>query len=691
MIPILFEPKTTNFNTNGIGRLSDAVSCIVTEVRNGEYELEMQYPVDGVLYRDISASCLIYAEPGSGRSPQPFAVYKTSKPINKIVTIYAHHISYRMSLISCSPFTAENVVSALDGLKEKAAVECPFMFWTDKTSSGKFSVDVPSSMRSRLGGVTGSILDVYGGEYEFDMYTVRLHENRGTDHGVVLKYGKNITDLKQEENIQNTITGIHPYWADSEENVVELPEKVLLCDKAENFPFPRIATIDFSQNFQEKPSIDELREAGQAYISSNNIGIPSVSISVSFEYIWQSEEYKDIAPVEKVNLCDIVTVEYEKLGVEAKAKVVKTIYDVLKEKYTKIEVGEAKSTLSDTIAAQAKMIQDVPTKGFMEAAVQNATNWITGVNGGYVVFHKDAQGIPYEILIMDNEEIEKAVGVWRFNKNGWGYSKSGYNGPYEMAATMDGGIVADFITAGTMLANRIKGGTLTLGGVNNGDGVCVVLDQSGKEVARLDVNGLHTSSADITGGKLNIVTASRMDNRIVLEYVSGSGDTYSVCISPNGIVVSGDGSNTTRLSLSTAEIRGSSSGFSAGGFSIDPVTAEFYNLVVNGSKNRAVKTENYGRVLMSAYETAEPYFADIGYGEIKEDGQCIVEIDSVFAETVMLDQYAVFLQAEGEGNIYLSEKKKERFVVKGTPGMMFSYEIKAHQVGYENVRLEVMK
>ena len=699
MIPILFEPKTINFDTNGIGRLSDAVNCVVTEERNGSYELELKYPMRGVWYQEIKVASIIFAEPGPKKTPQPFSVYRISRPINGIVTVYAQHCSYQMSYIPCTPFSAGTVAGALEGLRQNAATECPFTFWTDKTSLGNFTLAVPSSIRSILGGVNGSILDIYGGEYEFDLFTVKLHENRGIDSGVTLRYGKNITDLQQEENILNTVTGIYPYWADSDGNLVELSEKVISCDKVENFPYLRAVPVDFSQRFESKPTENELRTVAEEYVKANDIGVPAVNITVSFEALWQSDEYKEIAPLETLGLCDIVTVEYAKLGVQAKAKVIKTVYNVLKEKYEKIEIGEAKSTLADTIVAQNKQLQETPTKGFLEAAVQNATNWITGVNGGYVVLHKNAEGQPYEILVMDTPDIAAAEKVWRFNQNGWGYSKTGYNGTYEIAATMDGGIVADFITAGTMLANRISGGTLSLGGKDNGSGVCSVLDGNGVEVLRLDSDGISLISP--TGTYQNI--------RIYYDYNSDGtlNDKCKTVVNANGFqsfyqgaqgITSGDctgsGIGMTQWNGSDLDNPGAGTGIwhinYLGEATFKSVSVSG-SLLVSGTKNRAVETKNHGTVLQNAYETAEPYFGDIGFGKVGEHGQTIVYIDPVFAETVNLERYMVFLQAEGYGELYVKEKTKSYFIVSGRAGTEFAYEIKAKQKGFEDVRLEVME
>jgi len=531
MNPILFDKNTKDFNTNGIGRLSDAVSCVVTEERNGIYELEMQYPISGNLYHEIRYSNLIYAVPSDGAKEQPFRIYKISKPMNGEVTVYAEHISYQLSHIPVSPFTAGNVATALEGLKNNAAEECPFIFWTDKTTAAAFEVTEPASIRSRLGGVQGSVLDVYGGEYAWDLYTVKLYNQRGQDNGVTIKYGKNLVDLKQEETIENTITGIYPYWKDSE-NMVTLPEKTVSAVNAGNYPYKRTIPMDFSSEFKEKPTVEQLRKAAESYIKNNNVGIPSVSISVKFQPLWQTEEYKSIAPLERVRLCDTVTVIYEELGVSAKAKVNKTEYDVLLERYKSIDLGDARRNLAATIASQAKSIEEKPSVSFLMQAVQSATSQITGNKGGYVVFRYDANGDPYEILIMDKPTIEEAQNVWRFNQAGFGHSSHGYAGPYSTAITQDGKIVADFITTGTMLANIIKGGTLQMGGVDNQNGLIQVLNENKQVIGTWGKDGINvtggtikgatieTNNAKITGGAIQIKTS---DSGVNIIDLTGSG------------------------------------------------------------------------------------------------------------------------------------------------------------------------
>lgn len=460
MKPRLYPENETNFESNGLGPLSDALACTVEENRNGAFELSMEYPVTGVLFDELKHGSIIFAPTNDSSEPQPFRVYGKSTPLSGVVTVRAKHISYQLSHIPVSPFTAGSCAAALQGLKTNAVEPCPFDFWTDKETVATFTVKEPASARSLLGGVAGSVLDVYGGEYEFNRYTVKLHKARGHDSGVVIAYGKNLVDIDQEESIENTITGVYPYYKDTNGNVLELPEKVVSSASAHNFPYPRTVPLDCSQEWQEAPSVEQLRAYASAYVKKEGIGVPSVSLKVSFVPLWQTEEYKAIAPAERLNLCDIATVRFEKLGVNARAKVVQTVYDVLAGRYESITLGEASTNLADTIVAQDKAINAKADTSDLEAAAANASAWITGNKGGYVVLRRNADGQPYELLIMDKPTIEEATKVWRFNKSGLGYSSTGYNGTYGLAMTQDGQIVADYITTGTLSANLLRAGVL---------------------------------------------------------------------------------------------------------------------------------------------------------------------------------------------------------------------------------------
>ena len=462
MTPILYPSTETQFDSNGIGVMADAVSCKVTEELNGEYELVMQYPIDGIHYSEIQDRCILYCNVGTGNK-QPFRIYHTTKPHKGIVTIYAAHISYDLSGIPVKPFTAGSAAGAMAALETGAAVSSPFTFWTDKTNAGNLTVATPLSSRFALGEGDKSIISVYGGELEYDRYTVRLHNERGMDRGVSIRYGKNLTSLEQDENNSNVYTGVYPYYADADGNLTQLDE--LIVRAPGTYDYEKILTLDLSGEFDDTPTKAQLKAATESYIERNNIGIPEISLVLSFAQLDQTEEYKDKALLERVYLGDTVSVEFAALSISAKAKCCKTVYNVLLDRHDSIALGNARRSTSDTIAKQQQAINAVasqPVSTAVQAAISAATALITGNKGGYVVFHSTTGGKqPDEILIMDTPDIETAVNVWRWNKSGLGHSSTGYNGPYELAITQDGAINAKFMTLGGMDAARIIAGILS--------------------------------------------------------------------------------------------------------------------------------------------------------------------------------------------------------------------------------------
>lgn len=444
MKPILFASDATNFTTNGLGRL-DCHECKVTEERNGQFELEMTIAESALHANQIEMTSIIVARASQGSGLQAFRVYRITKPLNGVFKVYANHISYQLSLIPTMPFSvvasAHACEDTLDGLVSNAVEACPFTFTTDVTTVASYSQTTPASIRSRLGGVQGSVLDQFGGEYEWDNYDVTLHENRGvTTPTVTLRYGKNITDLNQEENIANTITGIVPFWADNEGHLVTLPEKVVNSSHASDYPFKRTVPVDFSDDFEEQPTEAQLRTKAQAYVTG--IGVPVVSIKLSFVNLADTEEYKDVAPLQSVNLCDVINVQFEKYGITTTAKIVKTVYDVLGEKYESLEIGSLRSSLATTINDQNASTQtEIASKfGKIGDEIDNATAWLTN-SGGYVVAVKNTDGTWKELLFLDDNDITTAVNVLRINENGIGFSSNGVNGPYTQAWTLDGRLV----------------------------------------------------------------------------------------------------------------------------------------------------------------------------------------------------------------------------------------------------------
>nr|DAJ61808.1 MAG TPA: tail protein [Caudoviricetes sp.] len=455
MKPILFPSTATEFDTQGLGVLTDSISCTVTEERNGAFELTMQYPDTGVHFDEITDRCIIYAIPSPYRAPQPFRIYRITRPMDGIIMVYAQHITYDLSGVPLNPFTAINAPDALSKLSLNAAVDSPFTFWTDKATVASFAVSTPSSTRSVLGGSSGSILDVYGGEYEWDGFTVRLYGHRGYDNGVVISYGKNLTDIEQDRNISNVATGIYPYWTNAEGTLVTCDPKIV--NAPGTYDFTRVVPVDFSNDFETQPTPEQLRERAEKYVEDNKIGIPKTSITASFIQLEQFAEYEDLALLEKCDLCDTVTIRYPQLGVEAKAEIVKIETDVLLERYNSVEIGDVRTNIADTIVGQQQEIKQKPSETYLREAVLALTETILGASGGAVrLLDTNNDGMPDTLYIADDPDPTKARKVWRFNHEGWGASNNGYNGPFSYGATLENGMVADFITAGTLNADLVN-------------------------------------------------------------------------------------------------------------------------------------------------------------------------------------------------------------------------------------------
>lgn len=483
MIPVLIDQYGTSYQTT-LGRLSDCVSCLVTEERNGEYEAEFEYPITGIHYEDIIEGRTILVDHDDTGKAQPFDIYSHTAPIDGIVTYHAHHVSYRLSNVILKPLTASSASSAFSKFETQTMTPQPFTFITDVATAASFKVTHPSSVRSVLGGVEGSILDVYGGEYEFDDFTVKLHAARGANNNVTIRYAKNLTDLEEEYDELDRYTAIIPYWMDTDSGECVYGDQItarngklfsytwtnqnnvtITDENGEDFYFDyyesKAVTMDFTDEFQSRPSKEQLEARAAAFLKNNNPWVPKENLEVDFVALWQTEEYKNIAPLERVGLCDTVRIIYTALGVDSTAKVIKVVWNALAERYNSIELGEAKASFADTIMQSTeKIVEDRPTYSMMAEAIDKASELIRGGTGGHVVMGVDAEGKPNEIFIMDTEDVNTAVNVLRINMNGIGFSSNGVEGEYSTAWTLDGSFVADFITAGSMAANRIRTGTL---------------------------------------------------------------------------------------------------------------------------------------------------------------------------------------------------------------------------------------
>lgn len=500
MIVTLYEANSTQFSTNGIGRLADAISVTVDEELNGRYEIVMQYPKNGVFASELSERRILLAKPNDVSDPQPFRIYKVVKnAVGKRITVYGQHLSYDLSGYPVSPFQATGVVPALTGLVSNSMLTNPFSTWTDISNDySLYNQTTPASFRERLGGVRGSILDTFGGEFEWDGYTVKLHAHRGSDNGVSIRYGKNLTELENERSNESFYTGCVAYW--EEDDVVVSGTVQYIADHA-LFPFEKIYTLDASQDFDDQPTAEQLNARAVSYINDNNLGTPfKDNLKIEFVPLWQTEEYKDIAPLERVSLGDTVHVVYEDLTVDM--KVISYSYDVLAERYAQLELGTKKATLADSITSPIAQMIDASVTNIvstLEQAIVQATDLIRGGLGGYVVINTNADGTPNEILIMDSPSTAEAINVIRMNQNGIGFSTTGYSGSYTTAWTIDGAFNADFITAGSIDGNLIRAASILTSAlqVDAQEAVTGTIEN-----VTFDGDGMHIARKDATTGDI---------------------------------------------------------------------------------------------------------------------------------------------------------------------------------------------
>lgn len=508
MKPVLYSSTETEFTSNGLGVLNDTVSAVVLEERNGAYELTMGYPADGIHFSDISARCIILAKPNPTDSPQPFRIYRITKPIGGIVTIYAQHISYDLSGVAVSPFSANTLAEVISAMQSHALPsDQPFTLTTDMNKGTGLSITTPASFRAMMGGQENSLVDIYGGEYSYDKYSISLNANRGEDRGFTLRYGKNLTSFEQDENCAAVYSHIYPYWTDGTTTIEVNNGKYgkLVPTTGTELPYTKILPKDLSSYFESQPTAADLLTTAKLYASKAQLGIPKVSLTVSFAQLEENG-------INRVDLCDTVTVVFPKMGVNAKAKVVTAEYDVLLERYTTLEIGSSTQGIADTIASQQYQIESIPSSAGMQEAILKATAWITGtVDAGKVVFVRNQNGDPTAIKIVSTTKPEGAAyyPMWIISAGGIGYSTDGGATISNIGLTADGHIVADTINlntaniSGHLSASNIDSTNLHVQSANI-DGV-LAADQ-------IDGNNLHVKAAnidgDITADAINLSTAN---------------------------------------------------------------------------------------------------------------------------------------------------------------------------------------
>ena len=463
MIPIVYGPNEQAFTSEGIGRLRDVVAGSVKEKLNGLCELNATIPFDGQDADLLTESNFVFAKASDkDLNGQPFRIYRTNrKAKDKKIQVYARHRLYDLSGIPVAPFAAVGVVPALTGLISNSLETNPFHVWTDIANTESiYQQTIPLTFRQCLGGVQGSILQTFGGEYEWDNDTVKLWAHRGSDTGVYIQYKKNLTAFEiDRSNDSAAYTGCLAFYKSDQTVVTGTVQKI---SNPEDFPTQKVFILDCSSDFDEVPTVEDLNAKAVSYMTANNFGVPfKDNLKVSFAPLWKTEEYKNYASLERIGLGDYVHVVYKEY--DLLMQVIETDYDFINERYNSITLGVKKASMSSKIADIARssstgIIEN--TVSMMQSAIDHAADVIAGGTGGYIVIGRNSDGQPNEIYIMDSPDQSTAVNVLRINYAGLAFSQTGVNGSYTSAWTLDSTFYTDFITAGVLNGNLIQAGSI---------------------------------------------------------------------------------------------------------------------------------------------------------------------------------------------------------------------------------------
>ncbi|OFA12342.1 prophage endopeptidase tail [Enterococcus faecalis] len=516
---VLYEKKNNDWNSLGLGPLTEAINPLVTREKNGIYDLTFQYPANGKLFNELKVGRWVTANAGPTlvARKQKFEIAQITKPKNGIVTVYCEHYRYKLlrSILTMG-MKHENIPAqtALNYLKERMQPKGDFSFYSDVSTKSSIDFTDPSKFKNAqetLGGVAGSILDNFGGEYLFDNNQVKLLAEAGKKTNIVIAYGKNLTDITQEESIENTFTSVYG-WAKKgtgdDEEILTLPEIYIDSDYVNNYTERRIQMVDFSD--KEPKDVAALRSMVKSYIKSNKVGIPKVSIKASYVDLASSVMDTQLQNLEEIDLCDWVTITFNQLKINTTAQIVKTVWNVSLDRYESIELGESRTDFAKVMEESKEEMKQVTNKiNWLEQAQQEASDIIKNPGKGHVVIYPSLAD-PQEFLIMDTTDIKTAKKVWRWNVGGLGFSSTGYNGSYSLAMTNNGAIVADRITTGTLRAINIigvaiTGSTIDGGVITSSNGYNKIILKDGtisnyyNNVLRSQINSIEFSLRDTKG------------------------------------------------------------------------------------------------------------------------------------------------------------------------------------------------
>lgn len=354
MIPILYEKNEAGFTSNGLGRLRDCISCIVTEERNGIFECDFEYPVDGANFDLIQCGRVIAVEHDDTGDLQPFDIVSYSKPIDGIVTFHCTHISYRLSGQTVWASSVNSLASALTLFGNVAGT--PFTYSADFTSSNYMAAadGVPRTVRQMLGGIEGSVLDSYGGEYEWNKWQVILHRNRGQARDFTIRYGVNLLDYQEDTDYQGTYSSCVPFWVGSDDQ----GQQVVVRGSRVNSGLPTVSgrndcvPLDLTEKFESKPTAAQLQTLAATIMSAQQVNLPAQTINVDFVRLQDMSEYAGYAPLLQCRLCDTIKVEFPAYGLSGRFKIVKTVWNVLTERFDEMQLGSLSTTLAQALGIE---------------------------------------------------------------------------------------------------------------------------------------------------------------------------------------------------------------------------------------------------------------------------------------------------------------------------------------------------
>lgn len=460
----LFEKDATSFERMGIAVLKP-VSCIVHEEKNGDFSLEMVVAEDDELCREER---IVFA-PTPKTETSLFCIYDVERQIGVEKRVKARHVFYDLLdnfLEDVRP--TGNGAFALQRLLNETQYPSGFTGTSDIETSATAYWEMKNPVEALIGTDENSFVNRWGGVADRDKFTVTMRKNGGRDNAVRIRYGKNLESCGLHCNYENIVTRIMPTGLKADgQTLLKLPEKYVDSEHLNDYNAPKVLRVHYSNikvgenegDYKtETEACAALRAAAKAEFE-NGADLPEITGSISVVDLRQTREYEAVKALETIYPFDTLEVELPAdngtmslVSVNMQAY----DYDCTTERYTKITIGE-QNYVGDLVKTVLKKVSDTLSEegiASLPDRVQKATELITTALGGYVVKREN------ELLIMDTKDPKTASRVWRWNLNGLGYSKTGYDGPYALAMTMDGQIDADFITVGTLSANLIKGGIL---------------------------------------------------------------------------------------------------------------------------------------------------------------------------------------------------------------------------------------